>query len=146
MIEEQKNTSPPGSMDPESHPEPGTVESYYDSTWGEIVLWTGMLGAPTLWLIQFQFNYSLVPWSCRTNNLPILYSTSILFFLLALTCAGISFWNWRRIGLNWPKTEDEGIRARTRLMAVLGLLMGFLFAGIIGAQSMAYFFFSPCEI
>lgn len=136
----------PGSRHPDSDPVPGTIEFFYDSTWGEILLWIGSLGPALLWAIQFQTNYSLVEWACRHNFRSPLITINISFLIAALLCGALSWWNWARIGARWPRSEDEGIVARTRLIAILGILLTLIFGLLIVAQCVPIIVFHPCEM
>jgi len=135
----------PGSIHAESDPKPGTVEAFYESVPGEIVMWTGALGSPGLWMAMLQVNYGIIRWVCFTGNTWVLHLSAGLFLLLSVACGILSWWNWKRIGAGWPVSSDEGIPARTRLLAVIGMLATPLFSLLIALQGTANFIFNPCE-
>ena len=57
--------------------------------------------------------------------------------------AWVAWREWTRAGAEWP---DEGVSpaARSRFMAMLGLLGSLLFAAVILAQWLAKLFLHPC--
>jgi len=136
----------PGSAYPGSDPVPGTVEAFYERNSGEVLLWTAAIGAPLLWAIQFQTNYGLADWACNHDRQGTLRWINGAFFLLAIGCGLIALYIWVRMGARWPHSNDEGIRARTRLLATIGLFSALLFGMLIFAQGLPSFIFGPCEL
>src|SRR6185437_2676076 len=49
-----------------------------------IALWVGVLGAPVLWLTQFEAGYALAPWACKNKGQLLLHLISALCIVLAL--------------------------------------------------------------
>jgi hypothetical protein len=135
-----------GSAYPHSEAKPGTLEHFFESAWGRAVLFTGCIGAPVLWASQMQTNYGLVEWACEHNKRIVLQWINVGFFLAAIACGLISLWIWFRVGPHWPRTEDEGTRARTRLLAVIGVFSALLFCLLILAQGIPIILFGPCEL
>jgi hypothetical protein len=108
-----------------------------------ILLWISMIGAPVIWFLQFQLNYSLVLWACR-NNKPYVLTASFAVFDLMCICVGLlALRNWRRYGRRWPGSGFSA-DARSGFMSLIGLLLSSLFTLVILAQMIATFFLSPC--
>jgi len=109
------------------------------------LLWVGMLAGPLLWLIQLEVNYALVPWVCSEKASYILHISSLIFLLLALTVAMISWQNWRKAVHTGPEDTPGGIQGTGRLMAGVGFMSSILFFLIILAQSIPSFILDPCQ-
>lgn len=136
----------PGSAYPDAKPAEGTPEAFYESFLGRALLFTGFLGPPLLWAIQFQANYGLIEWACMRNKAHVLQWINALFLVGAVAAGLLAFYIWMDVGPHWPQSKDEGIRARTRLLAVLGVLFTLLFMLLIFAQALPIMLFGPCEL
>jgi hypothetical protein len=106
-------------------------------------LWAGLLGPPVLWLAHFQINYTLVAWVCAHGHRSLLAAVSIAT-LLALAALGVLAWsNWRMAGVQLPGERND-TAARSRFLALLGLLASGLFFLVTAAQAAAQVFIDPC--
>jgi hypothetical protein len=113
---------------------------------GTAALWFGVLGAPAAWLIQFQLNYTLIPWACPKPWLMTLIRLATLLFLLGVLMATLVCWReWNRLGGTSPPPERERDEVgRTRFLGLLGMMSGALFFLIILGQGIATFMINPC--
>lgn len=109
---------------------------------GNFALWIGILGGPAAWLCQLQCSYMLVPWACHSGHHLPLHLSGILFFLLAL---GIAWMSWRHLLTFIARgAEASPALSRAHFMAMLGVSMSVLFALVIFVQTAAAFIIGPC--
>lgn len=108
-------------------------------------LWIGVLLAPFAFLLNLEISYALVPWACSTGQLFWPHVASCGSLLLALLGAFTAWRNWQKTGREW-QSETGSARARSRFMAILGLLMSGLFSLVILAQWIANFIIDPCQL
>jgi len=108
---------------------------------GNLRLWVDLLGAPIVWLIQFELIYALVNWACSGGHRLFLHLVWIPFLLLILGVGALSFRDWSR--LSALSAVDRGM-ARCRFMAGLGVVISSLFALATVAQAIAIFIIDPC--
>jgi hypothetical protein len=108
-------------------------------------LWAGFLIAPFAFLLNLQISYMLVPLACSTGQVFWLHVASAGALVLALLGAFIALRNWQRTGRGW-QSEGGSAAARSRFMAITGLLMSGLFSLVILAQWIADFIIDPCQV
>src|SRR3954447_9186431 len=109
--------------------------------WREtFALWSGILGGPILWSLQFGINYALAAHVSRTGKASAVHLISLCFFVLALGFVFLSLQNIRRADPNDP---DEIVPPRIRFMGKLGLWTSLLFALVILAQAIPQFIIRP---
>jgi hypothetical protein len=108
-------------------------------------LWAGFLIAPFAFLLNLQASYMLVPWACSTGRSFWLHAASAGTLLFALLGAFIALRNWQKAGRGW-RSEGGSAAARSRFMAIMGLMMSGLFSLIILAQWIADFIIDPCQM
>ena len=99
---------------------------------------------PAAALADLQVAYMLVAPSCEAgNNLP-LHLVHAIMLAAAAVGVGCGVAAWRRSGSGELHT-DAGRTARTRFLAVLGILLSGLFAAVVVAQWLGDFVLSPCQ-
>jgi hypothetical protein len=103
-------------------------------------LWTGVLGGPILWFIQFVINYWLAPHASASRRTLPIHIVSFCFFVLSLGIVFLAARNIRRADLNHP---DEVVPARIHFMGRLGFWIALLFALLIAAQAIPSFIIRP---
>jgi hypothetical protein len=108
-------------------------------------LWIGFLLPPFAFLLNLQVSYMLVPWACSTRQLFWLHVASCGSLLLALLGAFTAWRNWQKSGRQM-QAEAGSPTARSRFMAIVGLLEGGLFSLVILAQWIANFIIDPCQL
>jgi hypothetical protein len=106
-----------------------------------LALWTAVLGAPVLWFVQFQANYTLVRVACATGHRWPLYAVSFGFLGAAVACGALGL---RLRGDSGVGGDREAIE-RTRFMGLIGAAISGLFFLLIAAQAVPLFIFDPCE-
>jgi hypothetical protein len=116
----------------------------FDEKRGQLALWLGFLLPPTAWALQLQIVYLLSEYGCGTGNfLPNHIASAIALVLSAF--GGLFSWhNWMKAGGEW-KSEEAGTIARSRFLAILGVLTGALFTIVIFAQWLPTIVGVPCE-
>ena len=99
---------------------------------------------PLAALGDLQVAYMLVTPSCEAGTSLPLHAVHAVMFSLALI-GGLCGWvAWRRVGTDGPHS-DAGRVARTRFLAIVGMLSTILFTLVIIAQWIADFVLSPCQ-
>jgi uncharacterized membrane protein YidH (DUF202 family) len=108
-------------------------------------LWIGFLGAPVVWLIQFQTNYTLVPWTCAHGHHYLLHLSSALFLALGIVLVFLTLKHWRQNQrLVTDSQSDSSPAGIAAFMSMVGLMNSGLFSLLILAQAIPPFFLSPC--
>jgi hypothetical protein len=118
--------------------------STHNSARFKLELWISFLGAPIVWLIQFQTNYALVPWSCTHGKAYILHITSAAFLAVAGGLIVLSSRQYRESTRGDWSSAPEGLMTSARFMLLIGILNSTLFTLLILAQAIPSFLISPC--
>lgn len=119
------------------------VDRYFNQPRGIALLWIGMLAGPIAWFLHQQVSYILATLSCTDAATIVLHVVTVITSLIAIAGAGIAWMSWRRTG-HAETIRGGGTVARSRFMALSGLLLSFLFLLVIVAQGIPNFFISPC--
>ncbi len=125
------------------------VERHYSQTRGVLAHWFGFLGGAAAWKLQLMVNYALVPYACWHDLGITIHLASLATLLLALSAGWVAYGSWKASGGDPLGSGDEPTRAsstyaRSRFMAVSGLLMSAYFSLVIIGQWIPNFFLSPC--
>jgi hypothetical protein len=107
-------------------------------------LWAGVLLGPLASLLALETGYVLAQRACATGRMTPVHLSFLVWLLVAAASGLLGWWEWRR----WDArlgTEEGGREARSRFLALLGLLSGGLFSLVIVAQWMANLFLHPCQ-
>jgi hypothetical protein len=104
-------------------------------------LWLGIVGAPSIWLVQFQTIYMQVYPACGTGrNVNIGLCCAGFFIVIAsLGIYPLRNWNQNRAGGN-PVSRTR------RWMSILGVMTVALFLLVVIAQWSAALLVDPCVI
>ena len=106
-------------------------------------LWAGVLLAPLAFLLNLQIVYTLVTLDCGRVT-PWLHVSELAMLALAVGGGGLAWREWRRAGEE--RAGDEGgPLARSRFLAVLGMLTSALFVLAILAQWLPILVLGPCR-
>jgi hypothetical protein len=109
-----------------------------------LLLWTGVLGGPIIWLVSFEAKFSLAPWACSLQWKPALFGVAIVALIMT-ACIGMLSWRqWQRIGAEAPG-EGEGPISRMRLMAMGGVILSAFCCLLIIAQTIPEIILGACE-
>jgi hypothetical protein len=122
---------------------PDTAQ-YFSRRKGLLVLWVGILLPPFAWFLHQQLSYMLVPWACSTGRQFILYGVTLAMLLLAIGSGLTARQSWRRLGRDEPHEAGEVV-ARSRFMAIVGMLSGVMFSLVILARGIPSFILNACE-
>lgn len=109
-----------------------------------LALWTGLLGGPIIWLCSFEARFALAPWACLFHNKWALHGVFIAALLLCLSCAFISYREWKFFGEREP-TAEAGAVPRANFMAILGVVVSCGCAMIVIAQAIPEFVLGACQ-
>jgi hypothetical protein len=111
---------------------------------GQFWLWLGFLLPPIAWAVQLQTVYLLSEYGCGSGNFLPNHIASAGALILSV-CGGLVSWrNWMKAGGEWKSEKAEPL-ARSRFMAILGVLSGALFTLIIFAQWLPTLLGVPCD-
>src|SRR3982750_17615 len=97
----------------------------------DLYAWIGMLGPPSLWLIDFQIIYARVMPACASGTKIGLLISSIIFLALIIACGFLAF------------SELDATGAR-KFMAHVGLMSTATFALVTIAQTIATLMIDAC--
>jgi hypothetical protein len=107
------------------------------------VLWAAILAGPVAWSVQLQTVYAASAWVCDGGPSAFLHLASLLALAAAAAGAYTSYRAWGTVG-GWPSPIDDSHAGRLRLMSVLGMFTGGLFAAAIVAQWLAAILLPVC--
>jgi hypothetical protein len=104
-------------------------------TKSDFYAWLGMLGPPTIWIVNFEMIYAGVLSACEAKSKVALFISCLICLALI---AGCGFLALRQLG------AMDGHKAR-RFMAQVGVLSAALFALVTIAQLIAIIIMDPCS-
>ena len=102
--------------------------------------WSGIIGAPLVFLTALSAGYALVPWACRSQHHGVLDIVCgvALALTLAATAWGVRGWRRARVGGGSP------LAAREAFLAQLAIASGVLSTIAVCAQWATRLAVSPC--
>jgi hypothetical protein len=107
-------------------------------------VWPAFL-APLIALLDQSVAYSLVEWSCATQNSHVLHWVHFIFFAVAVTVTLPAWADSARYRAATAVPSDAGeAGGRPRMMSVAAALSGALSALVILAMWVPTWFLSPC--
>jgi hypothetical protein len=120
---------------------------------GALSEWFGVSAGPVIWSVRLAISYMMIAIGCNAGftrpevvglsgiEIPVALM-SIVAVLITLLAAGISWRNWC-----WLKHSNggNGPRDRSRFMAVSGIMLSILFAGVMLVEAAPIFFLAPCN-
>jgi hypothetical protein len=113
----------------------------FPSTKSDFSLWVGLLGAPTIWLINLQTNYLLVLYVCKGGPHSALFISALIWLGLAAGIIVLSLINFKSI----PEAPDDDVVLHARkFLAKVSIFVSILFFLIILAQAIPNFILDPC--
>jgi hypothetical protein len=110
----------------------------------DVILWTGVLAGPIVWLFSFEANYALAPWACTFQAKIGLYLVSLAALVLCALSGTLAWREWTALGKQWPGGVG-GSEARSRIMAIGGVLMSAMFFLVVLAQAIPSVVLQACE-
>ncbi len=109
-----------------------------------LAIWTGVLGAPFIFLVHLQVGYMLVPVDCDLGTRLWVHLASVAGILLAAAAGLLALRTWRRRGEGWPDASAS-LLSRDRFLGVVGVLLTVLTILTLVAQWIPVFFVDPCR-
>jgi hypothetical protein len=109
-----------------------------------LLAWCGIVVAPSVWAMCFQWSYALTGGICLAGERP--WRIHLLYFLAALAVFGgwlAAYRVWTGAGRGMPG-EQAGLEARNRFLGVFGMLFSGLVMILIAAQWAPVFLVDPC--
>jgi hypothetical protein len=110
----------------------------------DFILWIGILAGPVIWLLSFQANFTLAPWACEFNTKIALFVVTILALVLVAASGLLAWREWSALGKAWPGESGDSL-ARSRIMAIGGVLLSAMFFLVVLAQSIPELMLGACE-
>ncbi|BBA32902.1 uncharacterized protein sS8_0937 [Methylocaldum marinum] len=110
------------------------AERYFSKPSGIAALWAGLLAGPAAWALHLQTSYSITPFFHGPGSTLALYLVTLAALAIAAAGGLIARRNWQRAGAAWPGGEG-GVIARSRFMALSGMIISAYFFVIILAQA-----------
>lgn len=105
-------------------------------------IWLGLLGVPTIWLINLLTSYLLVLYVCKGGPHFILQLVPFIFLSFAAGIVVLSWFNHKNIP---PSSDsDDAIVRERRFLTNIGVLISVLFFFAILAQTIPTFIYDPC--
>ena len=102
--------------------------------------WSGIVGAPAVFLAALSAGYALVPWACRSQHHGVLDLVSVVALVLTL---GATLW----AALGWRRAHASGgspVGARDEFLAQLAVASGAISTLAVIAQWATRLAVSPC--
>lgn len=97
-------------------------------------LWTGIVGPPIIWLVQFEINFAIVHWTCANASVWLIYLITLISVLAAAGCGA----------LGWRAQAVTAAPDYARFMGVGGAILGVGFSLLILSQGLAAVLLGPC--
>lgn len=107
-------------------------------------LWVANLLGPIAALAGLEVAYMLAARACATGDALPVHLTWLVSLVAALFAGWLGWREWRRWGRGHAG-EEGGREARSRFLAILGMLASAVAALVIAAQWSASLFFHPCQ-
>lgn len=105
-----------------------------------IVYWSGIIGAPLVFLAAVSAGYALVPWACRSQHHGVLDLVSGIALVLTLGATLLATMGWQR-----ARTHGESpLAAREAFLAQLAIASGLISTIAVIAQWATRLAVSPC--
>ncbi len=110
---------------------------------GLLSLSLGLLLAPTVALINQELIYTADTWACGHGMGGTIHIVPALCLIVTIGATISAYRNWRAVG-GGLEEEAATVSARTRFLALLGILSSAFASLVILAQWAAVFVFNPC--
>ena len=106
-------------------------------------LWASVLLGPIAALLGLELAYALTERACATGDMTLVHISLLVCLAAALTAAVLG-WKEGRRWADVPATAG-GREARSRFLAMLGLIAGAFSTLVVIAQWSATLFLHPCQ-
>jgi hypothetical protein len=121
-----------------------STASPFSHTRHKLAALAAALAGPLAWFVHLVAGYALTSWECAGHGRLVLHLLSIVCLLATAAGCRLAWIQWGEFGREWPSSSEEAVVGRIRLMGVIGVLAGLLFAWIICTQWIAIAFLDPC--
>ena len=110
----------------------------------DLLLWIGVLAGPVFWLFSFQAKFSWVPLACAAQSKLVLLLFSLSALTLTASAGFLSWRQWKELGNQHPGEAGDTL-ARSRFMALGGMVFGLGFCVVILAQAIPDLILGVCQ-
>ncbi|PYT01622.1 MAG: hypothetical protein DMF63_01890 [Acidobacteria bacterium] len=107
-------------------------------------LWIGILLPPAAWLAQLQALYLSSEYGCTNSNFTRNHVVVVSALFFSIVGLSIAWLEWTR-SRNASAIDDGDRHTRSRFMALIGVMTGFLFSLLIVAQWLPTLMGVPCD-
>jgi hypothetical protein len=107
------------------------------------ISWLGLIAGPLAWALDEEISYALAGWSCQAQRPLLTHFVSAAALALIVAGALLSWRDWRRrrsVG-----TADNEPPSRARFIALGGFVLCLLFGMAVAIETVAKFYFDPCQ-
>ena len=105
-----------------------------------MMYWSGIVGAPVVFLTALSAGYALVPWACRSQHHGVLDLVCVVALVLTLGATAWAALGWRRA----RAAGDSPVVSREAFLAQLAVASGLLSSIAVMAQWATRLAVSPC--
>ena len=102
--------------------------------------WSGIIGAPLVFLTALSAGYALVPWACRSQHHGVLDLVSAVALVLTIAATAWGALGWRRAQAG----SGSPLAAREAFLAQIAVASGILSTVAVIAQWATRLAVSPC--
>ena len=110
---------------------------------GLLSLSLGLLLAPTVALTNQELIYATDIWACGHGLRATIHIVPALCLIVTIGCLVTAYRNWQAVGAGLDE-EAATIGARTRFLALMGMIISIFSSLVILVQWAAVFVFQPC--
>jgi len=112
--------------------------------WHAVEPWFGLLAGPSVFLLNLQANFTMVPWVCATHNYWPIHLAHVIA-LAVVAWSGLLAWRaYERAGKGVP--GEEGTSAdRERFLSVMGCIIASFSLLSLVAHWIPNFILSACQ-
>ena len=110
---------------------------------GLLSLSLGLLLAPVVALMNQELIYATDIWACGHSLRATIHIVPALCLVVTIGCIVTAFRNWQAVGEGLEE-EAATVAARTRFLALMGIVISVFSSLVILAQWAAVFVFQPC--
>jgi hypothetical protein len=110
----------------------------------DLALWTSILGGPVIWALTFICKFFLSYWTCVYQWKPAVYVISATGLAMTAGVGLLAWAQWQKLGREYPG-DGGGAIARSRAMALVGMLQSAFFFVVIIANALPELMLRGCE-
>ena len=107
------------------------------------ISWIGLVAGPLAWALDEEISYALADWSCHAQRPLLTHFVSLASLALIIAGAFLSWRDWRSRGS--VGTVQNEPPARARFLSLGGFALCLLFGLAVLFDTVAKFYFDPCQ-